>query len=326
MWKPRVPVATTWRALAPTRATRVLAVALGAVLGAVLAGCGASGGSTGAVADTRLNVVASFYPLQFVASRIGGPDATVTSLTRPGAEPHDLELTPRDVATVQKADLVVYLRGFQPAVDQSVEQQAGHDRAVDVTTSADLDLAGEPDGEAHVDEATADPHFWLDPTRLARVAEQVADAMADADPSAASAFRSRSAALVGDLTTLDQEYRVGLQHCASTDLVTSHSAFGYLAQRYGLHQVGITGVVPETEPDPRSLAHVATFVREHHVTTIYSETLVSPAVARTVARETGATTAVLDPLEGLTDASAGRDYLQVMRSNLSVLRKGQSCT
>jgi zinc transport system substrate-binding protein len=322
------------------------ALALTTVAASVLAGCGLADGSADAGTDARLNVVASFYPLQFVASRIGGPDATVTSLTRPGAEPHDLELTPRDVAAVQKADLIVYLSGFQPAVDESVKQHARHDRAVDVTKTADLDLAGEPNGEGHSNEsrsngthgndthgndthgneAAADPHFWLDPTRLAHVTEQVADAMADADPNDASAFRSRAAALVGDLTALDKDYRTGLQHCASTDLVTSHNAFGYLAQRYGLHQVGITGVSPETEPDPRSLAKVATYVREHHVSTIYSETLVSPAVARTVARETGATTAVLDPIEGLTDASAGHDYLEVMRSNLEVLRKGQACT
>jgi zinc transport system substrate-binding protein len=149
--------------------------------------------------------------------------------------------------------------------------------------------------------------------------------MAAADPGAAAAFRQRASALAGELSELDDDIRAGLADCASSDLVTSHAAFGYLAQRYGLRQVGITGISPEAEPDPRSLAAVATFVREHHVSTIYSETLVSPAVARTVARETGATTAVLDPIEGLTNASAGRDYLQVMRSNLAVLRKGQGC-
>jgi len=318
---------------APARrlaATMTAAVALTGLL----AGCGSSAGTTpGSVGkrDGGLHVVTSFYPLQFVATRIGGPDATVSSLTRPGAEPHDLELTPRDVAAVQQADLVVYLGGFQPAVDQAVDQHAGRD-ALDVAAAAHLDVhtSGSDDhtGEAgdHVGEEAVDPHFWLDPTRLATVSQQVAEAMAKADPDAAAAFRQRATALAGDLSALDDAFRVGLAHCASTDLVTSHTAFGYLAQRYGLHQVGITGLSPEAEPDPRSLAAVATFVREHHVSTIYSETLVSPAVARTVARETGATTAVLDPIEGLTDASAGRDYLEVMRSNLAVLKKGQSCS
>jgi zinc transport system substrate-binding protein len=305
------------------------AVAVGAAVAALLVGCGSPGPSAagGDGGDGGLQVVTSFYPLQFVASRVGGPDATVTSLTRPGSEPHDLELTPRDVATVQKADLVVYLSGFQPAVDQSVDQHGTNDRAVDVAKTAGLKPADQSqDDPAHADEGAEDPHFWLDATRLAHVTEQVADAMAHAEPSAASGFRQRAAALVDDLDALDEEFRTGLQDCASTDLVTSHRAFGYLAERYGLRQVGITGLSPESEPDPRSLAQVATFVREHHVSTIYSETLVSPAVARTVARETGATTAVLDPIEGLTDASAGRDYLEVMRNNLKVLMKGQSCT
>jgi zinc transport system substrate-binding protein len=295
------------------------------VLAAVLAGCGATGAT--ARAESGLRVVTSFYPLQFVATRVGGPDATVSSLTKPGAEPHDLELTPRDVATLERADVVVYLSGFQPAVDQAVKQH-GRRHALDVAASADLDLRGSsPDDASDGSEGAGavDPHFWLDPTRLARVSRQVADAMAAADPGAAAAFRQRASALAGELSELDDDIRAGLADCASSDLVTSHAAFGYLAQRYGLRQVGITGISPEAEPDPRSLAAVATFVREHHVSTIYSETLVSAAVARTVARETGATTAVLDPIEGLTNASAGRDYLQVMRSNLAVLRKGQGC-
>lgn len=303
-----------------------------AVVG-LLAGCGSAGGAA-RTDNGGLHVVTSFYPLQFVATRIGGPDATVSSLTRPGAEPHDLELTPRDVAAVQQADLVVYLSGFQPAVDQAVDQHAGRD-ALDVAAAAHLDLhASGPDDHAeagdHSDdspgEGVVDPHFWLDPTRLAQVSRQVAEAMAKADPDAAAAFRERATALAGELSALDDAFRTGLAHCASTDLVTSHAAFGYLAQRYGLHQVGITGLSPEAEPDPRSLAAVAAYVREHDVSTIYSETLVSPAVAQTVARETGAATAVLDPIEGLTDASAERDYLQVMRSNLAVLEKGQSCS
>lgn len=308
--------------------------ALVAALGAtsLLAACG-TGSPTGAARDGTLQVVASFYPLEYVAQRVGGPDVEVTSLTRPGAEPHDLELTPRDVAAVQRADLVVYLSGFQPSVDQAVENHRHGDGVVDVAGAAHLDLRAVPEAghveDEHADEAgggALDPHFWLDPTRLAAVAEQVASAMADADPSAADAFHRRAHALNDDLANLDRDYRQRLEHCASRDLVTSHTAFGYLAQRYDLHQVGITGLTPEAEPDPRSLAQVATFVRAHHVATIYSETLVSPAVARTVAQETGATTALLDPLEGLTDASKGRDYLQVMRSNLDTLAKGQGCS
>lgn len=318
----------------PRRRHRLtLAFALVGALFAVgtLAACG-----TGRrPADGRLHVVTSFYPLQFVATRIGGDRAVVSSLTRPGAEPHDLELTPRDVAQLQDADLVVYLRGFQPAVDQAVDEHTKGQPVVNVAPTAHLEQVESTSDAQLADEHLAseggtdgavDPHFWLDPTRLAAVTTEVAAQMGRAAPSDAGEFNRRAAALVDELTTLDHEFRAGLQHCTSRDLVTSHSAFGYLAQRYGLHQVGITGLTPESEPDPRSLARVASYVRRHHVTTIYSETLVSPAVARTVARETGAKTAVLDPLEGIDDSSAGHDYLGVMRSNLEVLREGQSCS
>jgi zinc transport system substrate-binding protein len=309
--------------------------ALAAATG-LLTGCGSdeSGGSGGG--DGRLSLVASFYPLQFATQRVAGDRADVTSLTPPGAEPHDLELTPKDVAAVSEADLVVYLKGFQASVDDAVADQAGDD-SLDVTSAARLDLAAPPEEEhaeegaeeEHADEAGGagkDPHFWLDPSRLSAVTGIIADRLAAADPDGAATYRANAKALQEELTGLDTEYRTGLANCASKDLVTSHQAFGYLAERYGLTQVGITGLSPDTEPQPADLARVTDFVREHKVRTIYYETLVSPAIARTVAAETGARTAVLDPIEGLTKDSAGGDYLAVMRSNLQHLREGQPCT
>jgi zinc transport system substrate-binding protein len=127
------------------------------------------------------------------------------------------------------------------------------------------------------------------------------------------------------LAQLDSDYKAALGSCQNRDLVTSHNAFAYLADRYGMTQVGIAGLTPESEPTPADLAAVTQFVKAHDVKTIYYETLVSPAIAQTVARETGAKTEVLDPIEGLTDKSQGKDYLQVMRSNLANLKTGQPC-
>jgi zinc transport system substrate-binding protein len=298
------------------------------VLVAMLAACGASStrGSHGRASD-RIKVSASFYPLQYVAQRIGGDQVVVTSLTKPGAEPHDLELTPRDVAALQDADLVVYLHGFQPAVDDAVG--TAHAAATfDAAPSARLDRTYTPieDGEQHAAEAGAtDPHFWLDPSRLRDVAVALERRLAEVAPADAATFATNLAALERDLTTLDDDFRAGLRHCADRNLVTSHNAFGYLAHRYGLTQVGITGLTPEAEPGAQQLADVARFVSSHHVRTIYYETLVSPALAQTVARETGAASAVLDPLEGIVSTSQGADYLQVMRANLASLRHGQGC-
>lgn len=288
-----------------------------AVLGSALTGC-ATGAASGR-GDGPPSVVTSFYPLQYVTARIAGSTARVSSLTAPGGEPHDLELTPRQVARVSDADLVVYLGGFQPSVDDAVRQDARHH--LDVAAAASLDRADPDDPRGALD-----PHFWLDPARLAAVSALIERRLATLEPADAGQFRANLTGLTDDLTALGRAYATGLAHCANPDLVTGHQAFGYLAARYGFDQVGIAGLSPDEEPEAASMAQVARFVRSHHVRTVYTETLVSPAIARTVAAETGARTAVLDPIESITPNSAGRDYLAVMRSNLATLREGQPCT
>lgn len=304
---------------------RALALLL-AVSAATLSGCGSDAPGSARGSDGTVTVVASFYPLQWMAEQVGGSRVTVSNLTKPGAEPHDLELTPRDVAALSDADVVAYLSGFQPAVDDAVAESGA--TAFDAAHAANLDLTFTPieDGAQHDDEAGAvDPHFWLDPTRLADVADAFAATLSKQDPAHASDYRAGAKALNAKLRTLDADYKAGLASCTNIDLVTSHNAFGYLAQRYGLTQRGITGLTPDGEPSAKQLAQVTRFVEAHDVQTIYFETLVSPAVANAVASEAGVQTEVLDPIEGLDDASQGDDYLAVMRANLANLRKGQPC-
>lgn len=301
-----------------------------------LGGCGSSSQPADAAgSSTRLQMSAAFYPLEFAAERIGGALVHVTNLTRPGAEPHDLELTPRDVITLRRSDLVVYTRGFQPAVDDAVDALTG-DAAFDVSDVADLTVHPddgaatghdhEHEGHEHgSDEPGPDPHFWLDPVRYAAVVTALGSRMAAVDPRNAAVYRTKAAALVTQLETLDTRYRTGLADCANRDLVTGHAAFGYLAARYGLTQVSVTGISPDREPTASSIAALVRYVREHDVRTVYAETLVSPALTETLARETGTAVLVLDPIEGITRKSAGSDYLEVMASNLEVLRKGQRC-
>jgi zinc transport system substrate-binding protein len=314
------------------------ALATGAALLALggAAACGGTGGPAGrdAGGDGTLAVVAAFYPLQFVAEQVGGDAVSVTNLVKPGAEPHDLELNPRQVAQVADARLVVYLKGFQPQLDDAVAQEAA-DRAFDVTTVSPLldERSGanhegtheEPEaGESHGPEESRDPHIWLDPTRLAAVADRLADRLAEVDPARATYFRDRAAGLHQPLGQLDAEYADGLATCQRREIVTSHAAFGYLADRYRLRQVAITGLSPEQEPSPRRLAEVAEQARQLKTTTIFFETLVSPEVSETLAKEVGAQTAVLDPIEGLQPGSGG-DYLSVMRANLATLRTALGC-
>jgi zinc transport system substrate-binding protein len=289
-------------------------------------------GTTGAGGgDGRRHVVTSFYPIQFATQQIAGPTADVTVLTKPGAEPHDLELTPQDLSTVGAADLVVYAKGFQPAVDEGVAQ-ADPSHVLDVSSSAHLSLSAveeEHAGEGAQEPAAHggnDPHFWLDPQRYAKVAEAIGARLSKDDPANAATYDKNTAAFVARLDALDSEFRTGLRSCASKDIVTSHAAFGYLAQRYGLEQHGISGISPEAEPSAAALKAVSDLVRQQGAHTIYQETLVEPHFAETVAGSTGATLATLDPIEGINDKSAGKDYFEVMRSNLKTLRQGQGCS
>lgn len=311
------------------RLTGPAVAAATALLGlAALTGCSADG--TGGDPH-RVDVAAAFYPLQFVAERVGGDAVRVTNLTKPGVEPHDLELTPRQVGEVNQAELIVYLKGFQPAVDEAIAQ-AGGDRAFDVTTVEPL-LDASAGGHEHAGESGhaeetggKDPHFWLDPIRLAAVADRIAARLRDIDPDRAADYAARATALRGELTRLDAEFTAGLANCQRREVVVSHTAFGYLTQRYRLEQVGLAGLAPETEPSPRRLAEVAREAREHQATTIFFETLVSPKVAETIADAVGARTAVLDPLEGLPADAGEADYLSVMRSNLRTLRTALGCS
>jgi zinc transport system substrate-binding protein len=276
-------------------------------------------------------VVASFYPLQFVTQQIGGDHVAVTNLTKPGAEPHDVELTPRDVASVSKAKLVVYERGLQGAVDLAVESQAGNHR-LDVTPAANLDLLFQPGIDTQTRNTgtngpgTTDPHFWLDPERYSDVATVIATRLSRLDPANKADYVNNAKEFQDKLDALSGDFKAGLANCWRREIVTSHAAFGYLAQRFGLVQVAINGLSPEQEPKSADLAAVSTYAKAHGVTTIYAETLVSPAIAQAVARESGARMATLDPIEGLTDKSAGDDYFEVMRSNLKVLQAGQDCS
>lgn len=310
-------------------------LALGAaIVATALAAAGCSSGAGDGSTDGRPMVVTSFYPIQFATERIAGGTLDVSVLTKPGAEPHDLEITPQDLARMTRSALVVYSKGFQPAVDEAV-QQVDSDRVLDVSGAANLNLtstaddghAGEsPDEHAGHAHEGADPHFWLDPQRYASVAEAIGARLAQLEPASAATLRANTKAFVDELTRLDAEFTTGLKSCTIRELVTSHSAFTYLAERYGFEQHGIAGISPEAEPSAAGLAAIAQVVRDHGVTTIYQETLVEPHFAETVAASTGATVATLDPLEGITDASAGKDYFEVMRSNLATLKQGQDCS
>ncbi|CAL9413557.1 metal ABC transporter substrate-binding protein [Streptomyces sp. enrichment culture] len=336
------------------RSISTTAVAGAAVLGLVtLSACSGSSGGAEKNKDGKLDVVASFYPMQFLAEQIGGDKVSVTTLTRPGVEPHDLELKPRQIAGLQDAGFILYLKGLQPAVDEAVKQ-SGVKNAVDAATLTTLETHGTSEdhsahegeahtdeaheGEAHTDEAHegethegghehdhseagGDPHIWLDPVKYAEVAKGVGDRLAKADPDNAATYEKNTDELVKKLGALDTSFREGLKNTTTRTFITTHSAFGYLAERYGLDQEGIAGLDPESEPSPARVKELQQIAKKEKVTTVFFETLASDRTARTLAKDTGLKTDVLDPLEGITDRSKGADYLEVMRANLTALQK-----
>lgn len=293
--------------------------------GVLLSSCAAFSAS-----DTEgVQAAAAFYPLEYATARVGGDRVTVDNLTQPGQEPHDLELSIRQTAVVAAADLVVLEKGFQPAVDEAAEVNA-EGRVVDVTSAADLmpfeehdHEEGHSEDDGH-DHGSTDPHFWLDPLRLADVADEIAEALTEVDPDGAATYAANAATLRSDLEDLDADYSEGLASCERDTVVVSHDAFGYLGA-YGLHIEGITGLSPGAEPTPAVVQRLQQLITDEGITTVFSETLASPAASESLARDLGITTAVLDPLEGLVSEDDDDDYLTIMRSNLAALRQANAC-
>ena len=314
-------------------------VGIAATLTVALSGCAAFS-SNEAADDGKLRVVAGLYPLQWVAQRVAGDLVAVEDLTQPGQEPHDLELSPKETADVAVADLVVYEKGLQAAVDDAVEQTATG-TPLDVARVARLepishgghdDVDHRSPGETEDDEAAEsrrtmgdlDPHFWHDPLRMADVAKTVADRLSDIDPDHASTYAANAAHVVTELKNLDDDYAQGLADCARHTIVVSHNAFGYLG-RYGLYVEPIAGLSPDAEPTPADLVRLQKLIKSQGVTTVFGERLVPQKLATTLAHDLHVASAVLDPIEGLSSATSDDDYLSLMRANLAALKKANAC-
>ena len=305
----------------PVAGPIALAVTLASAV--LLAGCG---GSDDATANGR-SAVAAFYPLAWVTEQVAGDGWEVTNLTGPGTEPHDLALDIQQTATLAEADLVVLEHDFQPAVDETVEANAPEAEVVDAADVVDLMPASEHEhehdeaGHAHSD---LDLHFWQDPLLMADLGDAVADRLAELDPDGAATYEDNAAALRDELETLDQEYVDGLARCERTTTVVSHEAFSYLA-RYGLQFEAIAGLSPDAEPTPADLARLQELITEDGITTVFSERLASSKMADSLASDLGLDSAVLDPVEGLSDETADDDYLSLMGQNLDALREANGC-
>lgn len=305
-----------------------------------LTACGAPQGD--ADADDP-QIIASFYPLQWATEQVvAGTGASVEVLTQPGVDAHGVELSPQQIASLSSADLIVYLEGFQPEVDEAISV-SGTLPTINVSDVIELaPLADEHHHDEHAEDEHAedehaedheghdhgdvDPHFWLDTDRMSTVVLAIAEHLGGSSPEHAQTYLANAEATVEELTTIDGEYQEGLAECERREFITTHAAFHYLAERYDLEEIGISGVNPDAEPSPARIAEVHAEAQRHGITTIFFETLTSPAVAESIAGDLGLRTAVLDPLEGITESSPGEDYPSVMRANLEALRSANECS
>ena len=335
------------------KSRRLPLIAAATTLALTASACGSDDGSA-AAEDGEVLVAAAFYPLEWVAQRVAGDRATVEGLTAPGQEAHDAELSIQQTVALDEADLTLVLDGFQPAVDDAVAQGTGgtvleagavvglqefadHSDEAHAEEEAHSDEEPHAEGEAHSEEegehsaddghdheGGLDPHFWLDPLRMAELADAVAEELSAVDEAGAQEYAANAAALREELEALDEDYATGLATCERDLVVVNHDAFGYLA-KYGLHLEPIAGLSPDSEPSAADIARLEDLIADEGVTTVFSETLVSPETAETLAQDAGVQADVLDPIEGLTDTTAGEDYLSLMRANLDALRAANGC-
>ncbi len=326
--------------------TRIVAAMSALTLALGLASCSDSSDDSKGGSSGKLKVAASFYPIQWLTQQIGGDHVDVSSVTPAGTEPHDFEISTKQIAELNKTKALFYVKGFQPSLDDAVGSLSDVS-AVDLTKNVNLvhhegllehdhdhgdkkddGEKGHEDGKEH-DHAeghdhgdAADPHFWLDPARMKRAADAIAAELSKKDPDHADAYKKNNEALQKKLDGLDKSFQTGLATCERRSIVTTHTAFGYLADRYKLSQVGLSGIDPESEPSPATLAKVKKYVQENGTTTIFTEELVSGKPAETLAKETNTVTAVLSPLESKPEKG---DYQAAMTDNLTALKKALAC-
>ncbi len=275
-------------------------------------------------ATQKLQVVASFYPLYFFAAQVGGDKAEVVNSTPAGAEPHDYEPTAQDIARIETSDLLILNGGKLESWGDKLQTNLDPKRTLVIT-------AGQGLATAHVVEdgqTIIDPHVWLSPPLALQMVDKITEGFVRVDPADADYYTANANALKSELSALDADYQTGLSHCRQKNIITSHAAFGYLASTYHLSQVPIAGLSPDTEPSPKQLTEIAQFAKNHNVTYIFFESLVSPKLAQTIANEVGAETLVLNPIEGLSkdEIVLGKTYFTEMRSNLANLKIALQCT
>ena len=276
-------------------------------------------------ADNTLKVAASYYPLYDFARNVGGDKVSVINMTPAGSEPHDYDPSPQSLIDAHSAKVFIYNGGqMEPWVDSFITDYT-HTTVKANKDIEMLEVHGD-DGHDH-DHGATDPHFWLDPVIARQIVNNIRDGLSQSDPDNKDYYAANAASYNQKLVELDTRFTSGLEACTLDTVVSSHSAFSYLADRYGFIATSIAGIEPDDEPSPAKMAELTNIVRQKNIKYVFFESLVSPRLAETIASEAGAQTLIFDPIEGLSqeDQDKGRDYISVQYDNLENLRKALDC-
>ena len=267
------------------------------------------------VDNDEISIVTTFYPPAEFATRIAKEKINVINITSGGIEPHDFEPNPKDLVKIQNANLFI-INGN--SFDTWAEELADDNKEINV-----LKLSENIDSEL----SARDPHFWLDPVYSIDLVGVIFQKIVDIDPKNRDFYEMNKTQYIGELNQLNREFQTELNDCSLRKIVVSHDAFSYLANRYSLEIINISGLSPEEEPTASTLIEISKTVRENKIKNIFYETLVSPDLANTIASEIGARTLVLNPLEGLTPEEVldGENYVSIMRNNLTNLKVAMEC-
>jgi zinc transport system substrate-binding protein len=264
------------------------------------------------VEGSKLNIVASFYPIYEFVNQVGSDKVTVTSLIPVGIEPHDFEPTIQQIQETESADAVLFNGlGFE----SSFLDRMSNDNLLD--TSVGVNISN-----------TMDPHIWLDPILAKTQVKNIEEALVKLDPVNKDYYHNNAANFSRTLDILDAQIRSILQTCDKRDFITSHDAFGHFADRYGLNQHSIQGIAPDGQILPQKIQETVELARDKGISVIYSEEFVDPRFAEVIAQEIeGAEVLTLSPIEGIkTEEQAdGIDYIDKMSENLANLKIGLGC-
>lgn len=297
----------------------------------IFSGCNTSPEEEKPEEEAKVNIVTSIFPISEIAERVGGDKVTVTNITPVGVEPHDYEPTPKEVILLNKADLVILNGAGMESWSEDIVTNL-KEKNIPVLILADHVSSLIEHEESHTEEehhhGKYDPHFLIDPIIYMEEIDSITQAMIGISPENADYYKENSKTYSEEILELHQTFSSDLSTCTNRTIITNHEAFNYFAKRYGLELIAIAGISPDVEPSSKKLAELANLVEEKGIKYIFTETLVSPKFAQTIAEETGAKTLILNPMEGLTkdEIEEGKDYVIVSKENLSNLKTALECS